>query len=133
MGIVSVRKVSVKLNEALDKLHQYKCFFCGENAILIGYYTKLYNLHTRENPTFFCNQCWNDPLKRDQINGNRGGMDGVFCITFKGLGKMSSKQMGMFLGEKNYEINHCANPTWRKMIWQIHFLSIPPRVSNENT
>ena len=91
----------------------------------------MYDVPTRENPTFFCASCWNDPLKREQINCDRGGMDGVFCIIFKDLGKMSNKQIGYFLRENNYEINHFASPTWRKMIWQIHFLSIPPRESNE--
>ncbi len=117
--------------EAQAKLKQYKCFFCEDPADRLGYFGKLYPFSgkaTRENPTFFCPVCWIDPLKREQINCNRGGMEGVFCMTFEDLGKMTDKQVAIFLGRKNYEINHCANPTWRKMIRSIHYLSIPPKV-----
>ncbi len=111
-------------------LKGYKCFFCIEGpADRIGYYEKIYpnGKTTKENPTLFCKSCWEDPIKKEKINCARSGIDGVFCILFSSLGKMNHKAIGFLTGKRNHEMNDLSKPIWRKMIFNIHFLSLPPK------
>ncbi len=116
--------------KAQSILKGYKCFFCIETpADRIGYYEKIYptGKSTIENPTLFCESCWNNPVKRDKINSSRSGIDGVFCVLFSSLGKMSHKAIGILTGKRNFEINDISKPIWKKMIFNIHFLNLPPK------
>ena len=112
-------------------LLEYRCFFCNEPAVLIGYYSKVYqsNKDTIENPTFFCQSCWE--TKRNEISAMRGGIEGVYCITFKRIGKTDPKTLAcLYLSKKNKEINQMANKVWRKMVYRIHYLSLPKKNKN---
>jgi hypothetical protein len=94
---------------------EFKCFFCGNPATLLGYYSKLYpsGMDTIETPTFFCSTCWQDDSKRNEINAMRGGIEGVYCLLFSTIGKMDIRTLSIcYLSRKNKEINHLANQIW---------------------
>ena len=114
-------------------LLEFRCFFCNEPAVLIGYYSKVYQSgkDTIENPTFFCQSCWENKNKRNEINAMRGGIEGVYCITFKRIGQTDPKTLAcLYLSKKNKEINQMANKVWRKMVYRIHYLNLPKKNKN---
>lgn len=114
----------------MDRQSPFTCFFCGERATSIGYYSKGYpniNRSTVENPTLCCNTCFNSPKIMDQINPHRGGEEGIYRFLFISLGKMNTKEIGFLTGRKNYEINHLSSRVWRKIVFNIHYLSLPPK------
>ena len=114
---------------AKSRLEEYRCLSCENPADRIGFYQKSYldGRETIENPTLFCSFCWSDPSKRNQIFSLRGGIEGVYCKLFFTLGKMNTKEIGFLTGRKNYEINHLSSRVWRKIVFNIHYLSIPPK------
>jgi hypothetical protein len=123
-----MQKMTVE--KAMEALKEYKCFFCGAPADRIGFFAKLYQhsgKSTKENPTLFCESCWSDPLKREQISNVRGGIEGVFCHLFSDLGKMTESEIGKITSRVRYEINHLSSRIWRRQVYQIHYLSIPPK------
>jgi len=125
----------MNFKKAQSILEGYKCFFCFDApADRIGYYEKIYpdQKSTMENPTFFCKSCWNDFQKRNQIYSGRGGIDGVFCFTFSSIAKMTPKSLGFLTSKKMYQINHLAVPVWKKMVFNIHYLSLPPKKELSN-
>lgn len=117
-------------NQAQSILKGYKCFFCFDiPADRIGYYEKIYSdgKSTIENPTFFCKSCWEDLTKRKLISSCRGGIEGVFCFTFSSIAKMTPKTLGFLTSKKMYQINNLGNPIWKKMLFNIHYLGLPPK------
>jgi len=114
-------------------MSEFTCFFCHEPAVLIGYYSKWYSSgrDTIESPTFFCQACWDDKVKRNEIHAGRGGMDSVYCLTFTTIGKTSPKELSYkYLSMHGKELNGMANRTWRKMVYRIHYLNQPKKVVN---
>ena len=113
----------------------FKCFFCKEPAHLIGYYQKTYSngKDTIENPTLFCEQCWNDRQIRNQIHCHRGGIDGVYCLNFKTISQFPKKKIGWMLSKRGFEINHISNKTWRKIFWRIFYSNQPPKRRLDDT
>lgn len=114
---------------AKSRLTEYKCFFCGLPADRIGFYQKIYpaSKETIENPTLFCSSCWEDKAKKESIKAQRGGPEGVYCKLFSTLGKTSTKEIGFLTGRKNYHVNHLSSRIWRKIVFNIHYLNIPPK------
>lgn len=116
---------------AKSRLNEYKCFFCEGPADRIGFYQETYptDRETIKNPTLFCASCWDDVFKRDQIRSIRGGIKGVYCKLFSTLGKMTTKEIGFLTGRKNYQVNHLSSRVWRKIVFNIHYLNIPPKAT----
>lgn len=115
---------------AKSRLNEYKCFFCGTPADRIGFYQETY-LSGKEiikSPTLFCAICWNDGSKKNQIGSSRGFV-GVYCKLFSTLGTMTTKEIGFLTGRKNYQVNHLSSRAWRKIVFNIHYLNIPPKDS----
>jgi len=112
---------------AQSRLSEYKCFFCGGVADRIGFYQKNYpdGKDTIKNPALFCVSCWNDGSKRNQVGSGRSFI-GVYCKLFLTLGKMTTKEIGFLTGRKNYQVNQLSSRMWRKIIFNIHYLNIPP-------
>lgn len=121
------------MNSKMSKfqLNEYKCFFCGDVADRIGFCQEIYSIikETIENPTLFCATCWDDESKKNQIGTTRGGFKEVYCKLFLTLGKMTTKEIGILTGRKNYQVNHLSSRVWRKIIFNIHYLNIPPKNS----
>ena len=113
---------------AKSRLNEYKCFFCGTPSDRVGFCQETYTAEKEsiENPTLFCASCWGDTSKRNQIRSTRGGTKGVYCKLFSTLGKMTTKEIGFLTGRKNYQINQLSSRVWRKIVFNIHYLNIPP-------
>lgn len=114
---------------AKSRLNEYKCFYCEAPADRIGFYQKTYpgKKESIENPTLFCASCWDDKSKKDELGMGRGGIEGVYCKLFLTLGKMTLKEIGFLTGRKNYHINQLSSRMWRKIVFNIHYLNIPPK------
>ena len=115
--------------KAKSLLNEYRCFFCEEPADRIGFYQETYptGKETIQCPTLFCASCWNDPSKKNQIAPTQGSVRGVFCKLFSTLGKLTTKEIGFLTGRKNYQVNHLSSRVWRKIVFNIHYLNIPPK------
>lgn len=113
-----------------SRLNEYKCFFCGAAADRIGFYQEAYpsGKDTIKNPTLFCVFCWNDVSRKNQIGSGRG-FTGIYCKLFSTLGKMTTKEIGFLTGRKNYRVNQLSSRVWRKIIFNIHYLNIPPKAT----
>lgn len=104
----------------------FKCFFCGNEASMVAYYSKDYEMtgrRTLENPTLCCKLCFDSPRIINQINSNRGGAEGVYCFLFTSIGNWTPKQLGYHLSKKGWELNHLANKPMRKLLWRIKFVN----------
>ena len=111
----------------------FKCFFCGNKATLVAYYSKAYPSKmgsTIEHPTLCCDSCYKSPQIINQINPMRGGDEGVYSFTFENIGKWSNKQIAYHLSKKLWEINHLSTLPMRKLIWRIHFVNQPRKHKN---
>ena len=101
---------------------EFVCFFCRGRADRVGFYSKFYpesNKECRETPTLFCSPCWDK--HRHTIEQSRGGMEGVFCITFEHMGRMTPRELAWVTGRKNYEVNELSSKVWKRLIWRIHY------------
>jgi hypothetical protein len=113
---------------AKSRLNEYKCFFCGTPADRVGFYQETFpaGKETIQNPTLFCASCWDDSSKKNQI-GSGCQFVGVYCKLFLTLGKMTTKEIGFLTGRKNYQVNQLSSRVWRKIVFNIHYLNIPPK------
>ena len=113
-------------------MKEFVCFFCGEEADRIGYFTKDYpwGASTIENPTLCCSSCYLSPEMKAKTIDRDGG--GISCLTFKGISGLSKKRIGFYLSRKFHEINHLSNPFWRKILFRIHYTHLPKRVIDDN-
>jgi hypothetical protein len=110
-----------------------KCLYCGRDAEKLYYFSKLYQSgkNTLESPILSCEEC--SPKARQDLSVDRGGIQGIFCRTFKEISQMSEKQIGWFCSKKGKEANHLANKPWRSLIFRIHYLNQPPKKKNAIT
>ncbi len=109
---------------------KFKCFFCGNDADRIVYYSKAYGSkmgRTIENPTLCCESRRNSPRIVNQINPMRGGDEGIFSFKFETIGSWSNKQLAYHLSNKLWEINHLGTKPMRKLVWRIHFVNRKPK------
>jgi hypothetical protein len=114
---------------AKSRLNEYKCFFCGVAADRIGLYQETFpdGKNTIKNPTLFCTSCWGAVSKKNQIGLAGGNFVKVYCKLFSTLGKMTTKEIGFLTGRKNYQVNQLSSRMWRKIVFNIHYLNIPPK------
>jgi hypothetical protein len=112
---------------------EFPCFWCRNKADRIGYFSKFYpelNRGTRENPTLFCAECW--PIHKHEIGQVRGGMEGVWCLTFDSIGRLPARKIGWMVSKKGFEINHLSTLGWKKKIWRIHLKHQPKKKGVQN-
>ncbi len=105
-----------------------KCQYCDKDSSKLYYYSKTYadtGRDTLESPILCCEEC--SPKARMDLSINRGGIEGIFLLTFERMAKMNEKQIGWFCSKKGKEANHLANKPWRQLIFRIHYLSLPPK------
>ncbi len=113
--------------------NEFPCFWCGNPADRVGYFSKYYGESDRdtiENPTLVCGSCW--PIHKKEINQSRGGMEGVFCFTFESIGKLPSKKIGWLVSKKGFKTNHLSFFGWRKRMWRIHLKFQPKKIGGKN-
>jgi len=113
-----------------------KCQYCQINlATKLYFYSKTYSDSGKdsiESPILTCDEC--SSKARKDLSIDRGGIQGIFCKTFKEISKMSMKQIGWFCSKKGKEANHLANKPWRQLMFRIHYLSLPSKKElNEST
>ncbi len=103
--------------------------FCGKTAQYLYFYSKIYDSgkDTIESPICVCEDPECQTRARKDLSISRGGVEGFSIKSFKQLGRMTSKAIGLFCSKKNYEINHLANPIWKKLIYSIHYVSQPSK------
>jgi len=105
-----------------------KCSYCLNPAIKLFYYSKTYadtGKDSIESPILSCDEC--SSKARKDLSIDRGGIQGIFCKTFKEISKMTGKQIGWFCSKKGKEANHLANKPWRALIFRVHYLNLPPK------
>lgn len=105
-----------------------KCFYCPNLAIKLYFYSKTYidtGKDTLESPILTCEEC-SFKARRD-LSIHRGGIEGIFYKTFKGISRMSEKEIGFLCSKKGKEVNHLANKQMRQLIFRIHYLNLPPK------
>ena len=107
-----------------------KCLYCDKDGTRLYYYSKLYSngKDTLESPILCCDDC--SHKARQDLSIDRGGIQGIYCKTFKEIAQMSEKQIGWFCSKKGKEANHLANKPWRQIMFRIHYLNLPPKKEN---
>ncbi len=108
-----------------------KCQYCDKDSSRLYYYSKTYadsGTDTIESPILCCDEC--SPKARKDLSIHRGGIEGIFCRTFKEIAGMNEKAIGFLCSRKGKETNHLANKPWRQLLFRIHYLNLPPKKSN---
>ncbi len=98
---------------------------CGKQAEYLYFYSKIYQSgkDTIESPMCVCGDRGCQVQARFDLSLSRGGIEGFSIRSFKEIGRMTTKQIGVFCSKKGYEINHLANPLWKKLVYSIHYRS----------
>jgi len=105
-----------------------KCAYCESIATKLYFYSKTYSdtgKDTVESPILCCDEC--SSKARQDLTIHRGGIEGIFCTTFKEISRMSKRQLGWFCSKKGREKNDLANKSWRALLFRVHYLNLPPK------